>query len=106
MLAIAMCKFRTSNHPLEIERRRYERLIVPRFMRKCTLFNLNETGNEYHFLLICPFFSELRNRFIPAKYLRRINFVHVLDLISSKDNNTMLNLAKYIKEALKLYIIV
>ena len=73
-LAITLCKFRTSNHPLEVEKLRYVRPIIPRRLRKCTMCNLNETGNEYHFLFICPRFEELRIKYIPNNFSRNVNF--------------------------------
>ena len=105
-LVITFYKLRTSNHPLEVESKRYIRPLIPRFMRKCTHCNLNETGNEYHFLLVCPLFNDLRTKYIPLKYRNRVNSIKVLDLLSSKDKQVMLNLSKYIKESLKLNVIV
>ena len=88
-LVIALCKFRTSNHPLEVESKRYTRPLIPKFMRKCTHCNLNESGNEYHFLLVCHFFNDLRTKYIPLKYTNRVNFIKVLDLLSSKDKQVI-----------------
>ena len=33
--------------------------------RSCQHCNLNMIENEYHFLLICPFYTELRNTHTP-----------------------------------------
>ena len=47
----------------------HERPIVPRLMRKCKLCSLNETDNQYHLLLISPYFAEIGNKYRQAKYL-------------------------------------
>ena len=90
--AIELCKYRTSNHKLEIEILRYQRPIIPRQERKCKLCNLNETGNEYHHILICPRHSELRESLIPRKYIIRPNFIKFLNLMSPKSPKVMRNL--------------
>ena len=59
-LAIALCRYRSSNHKLEVEKGRYVRPPIPRMKRKYTKCNLNETGYEIHHLMICPKFIDLR----------------------------------------------
>ena len=51
---IALSQFRISAH-LQIERGRYEN--VPRTERKC------KVCNEYHFLLVCPAYKDLRRKY-------------------------------------------
>ena len=103
-LVITLYKFRTSNHPLEVEKMRYVRPIIPRRLRKCTMYNLNETRNKYHFLFICPRFEELRIKYIPNNFRRNVNFCKVLDILSTKNGKLLLSLTKFIREALKVYI--
>ena len=102
-LAISLCKFRTSNHRLEIETQRHVRPLVPRIDRKCKKCVLNETGNEFHHVLVCPKFRESRARLISRQYTERINFIRFLDLIASKKVKTMINLACFIQETMKKY---
>ena len=47
-LAIALCKYRTSNHKLEVETGRHARPLIPRKDIKCNKCNLNENGNKIH----------------------------------------------------------
>ena len=53
-----LCRFRTTNHRFPIETGRW--LNIERNERNCTLCNLNKLGDEYHYLLECPFFSNDR----------------------------------------------
>ena len=89
-LAIVLCKHTTSNHKLEVETGRHVRPIIPRFERKCKRCNLNETGNEFHHLLVCPKFETLRLHLIPRKYTTRINLINFLNLMACKNRQTML----------------
>ena len=102
-LAISLCKYRTSNHKLEVEKLRYVRPHIPRMDRKCTKCNLNETGNEIHHLLVCPIFEELRNRFIPNRFLTRVNLISFLNLMSNKNRRIIVNLARFIQHTMKSY---
>ena len=59
-------KFICSAHNLAIETGR--RLHTPRHSRTCMLCDRNEVEDEFHFLLICPFYNELRVRYIPEQF--------------------------------------
>ena len=58
---IGLTRFRLYSHELHIERGRYEN--VPRDERFCKCCNRLETESEYHFLLVCPLYTELRRTF-------------------------------------------
>ena len=53
-LAIPLCKFRTSNHLLEVEKLRYIEPLIPKYQRICNKCNLQVVRNEFHNLLVCP----------------------------------------------------
>ena len=61
---IAMTRFRTSSHDLFIEKGRY--LNIERNQRTCNMC----TGHmiEFHFLLSCPAYSELRQTYMKRYY--------------------------------------
>ena len=65
-LKYALIRFRTSNHRLPIEVGRYHN--IERKDRVCTLCSSNDIGDEYHYLVICPYFYANRLQFIP-KYV-------------------------------------
>ena len=102
-LAIALCKYRTSNHKLEVETGRHTRPLIPRMDRKCSKCNLNETGNEIHHLMVCPKYLELRQKFIPQRFTNRVNLIRYLNLMSNKNTKIQTNLARYIIETMKDY---
>ena len=58
---IALTKFRLSNHHLMIEKGRYENR--PLCDRTCP-FCPDQIENEFHFLIKCPIYTELRARML------------------------------------------
>ena len=59
---ICLTKLRTSNHHLEIERGRYNK--VPPENRLCIQCNQGAVEDELHFLLVCPKFADERRKFL------------------------------------------
>ena len=55
---VALSKFRISAHNLEIERGRY--IGISKDQRVCKCCNARSIESEFHFLLVCPFYSDLR----------------------------------------------
>ena len=63
---------RLSSHRLEVEVGRWAKPNkVPYENRKCKICNILE--DEFHFLLECPLYAELRKRYINKYYWRRPN---------------------------------
>lgn len=58
------CKIRLSAHSLRIQTGRYARNRIPRNERYCQYCNTNDLEDEFHFVLICPCYSEIRNKLI------------------------------------------
>ena len=53
---------RISVHNLEIERGRYHNIL--RNLRTCKLCNMQAVESEFHFLLTCPAYRQLRHQYI------------------------------------------
>ena len=53
-------RLRISCHPLAIETGRYSQPKIPVEYRLCELCNMNCVEDEYHMLLVCPFYSNER----------------------------------------------
>jgi hypothetical protein len=90
----ALVKFRVSSHNLRIETGRYENLI--REERLCIYCNMNRIENEYHFLLVCPYYRELRNKYFKAYFNHWPTLNKFEQLMASRSPKVLLNLAKYI----------
>ena len=94
---IALTKFRCATHKLLIEEGRYRN--IPREDRICIKCNMNEVETEYHFLLVCPFYRDIRHRILPKYYCHWPNMNKFKYLLKTLQSSTLRQLAKYIYEA-------
>ena len=98
--ATVLSKFRTSSHELQIEKGRY--INVVRSQRKCQKCNQNEVEDEYHFVLSCPFYLNLRQIYIKRYYYTRPSMFKLVQLFSSRNRKMLCNLARFLIKALSL----
>lgn len=63
--------------------------------RICTKCNLNVIGDEFHYVLICPFFENERKQFLKKFFYNHPSTIKFNDLFNSKDK-VLLNLCKFI----------
>ena len=99
---VALSRFRTSSHSLRIETGRYEN--IHRDQRLCQSCNMNMTETEFHFLLVCPHYRELRTKYLKQYYCRWPSIRKFEELLSSTSKGTICKLAKYIYFANKVRI--
>ena len=96
----ALCRFRLSSHSLEIERGRYQN--VPREERLCKFCNSQTIENEYHFLLVCPMYIEVRRKYLKPYYCRWPTLNKFDKIMSTNNKSEIVSLSKYIYFANKL----
>ena len=97
---LMLCRFRTSTHNLKIETGRWND--TPRVERLCEMCNLNQVEDEFHFLLVCPFYTCIRSKYI-ANYFYNPPLHHKFVLLmSSRKVDTLRKLSRYIFYATKL----
>ena len=92
---LTLCKFRTTNHKLPIEHGRWNN--IPRENRKCNLCNLEEIGDEFHYILNCPYFKQYRDIYIKKRYTKRPNIINFLGIMASTNRLNLTNLCKFIR---------
>ena len=97
---IALTKFRLSSHNLAIERGRFEN--VPRENRICRYCNLQVVESEYHFLLVCPLYKDLRRKYFKNYFCRWPTLNKFDDLMSNHSKSMTLSLSKYLYFAMNL----
>lgn len=90
----ALAKFRISAHSLSIETGRYDN--TPRENRLCRLCNLRQVENEYHFLIVCPQYRELRIKYLKPYFCHWPTIQKFETLKSSVSQKSLINLAKFI----------
>lgn len=95
----SLSRFRLSSHQLEIETGRYVGL--DRDERLCRKCNMRMIEDEYHFLLVCPKYSDLRRKYFPLYYCHWPNKHNFITLMSSKSQKSLNKLSKYLYFAQK-----
>ena len=73
--------FLTRNHRLPIEIGRWQN--IPSHDRKC-IFDCNDTGDEYHYLIKCHVFNHERSQYLHKYYYQRPNMYKFVELLQSK----------------------
>ena len=97
-LCKALSRLRMSSHRLQIEAGRWNRPIrTPVNERKCS--SCNKLEDEFHFVLECDLYSDLRRNLIHRKYWIRPNMEKFISLINSTNRSEIRKLGLFIYKA-------
>lgn len=88
-----------SAHRLRIETGRYGRERLERRKRVCQLCNDLEIEDEYHFILKCCMYKEIRPKCIKKYYYERPSMYKLVDLLLSNNKTILLGLCRFIRLA-------
>ena len=69
----------------------------------CTLCDLCITGDEYHYIMICPFFTQSRERYLKPYFHTRPDMNKFEILFGSSSKRTLSNLAKFVRIILQQF---
>ena len=98
---ISLTRFRTLNNSLPVQIERFT--ATPRCERLCPKCSMNDVGDEFHVLFVCPFFHQQRKDLIPSFYWKRPSALKFQTLFSSNNKYTLNRLAKFINILNKEY---
>ena len=98
---LPLLKLRSSNTYFAVERGRWSNNHVPYNERKCTLCNLNELGDAFHYVLICPYFNIKRKQLIKPYYITNPNIIKYKQLFNTKSTDILFKLSTFAKILLK-----
>ena len=84
---IALTRLIVSSHCLRVETGSWERPLVQYESRLCHV--CHKLDDEYHFLLECDRYAELRARLIPRYYWVRASMYKCIQLLSSNNRKTV-----------------
>ena len=98
-LKVLMTRFRFGVTDIYVHSLRYRN--VNQNQMNCPFCD-DTTENEIHFILCCPMYDNLRERYIPGKFYRNPNANRMNVLLSSTNVDIVGNLCRYIYHALKL----
>lgn len=94
----SLSKFRYSNHTLMIESGRKDGIEFEN--RICKMCSQNVVEDEYHFLLECPLYNSLRNKYLLQYNNRNQHTFH--KLLTTSSVRVINNLALYVHLAFKV----
>lgn len=89
------CKFRTCNNKLPVEIGRW--LNINREDRICNHCNKNTVGDEFHYVLECPFFMNERKTLLGNYFCKNVNVIKFEQLMTCKNHRKLKNLCIFIK---------
>lgn len=72
---------------------------IPREARYCKICNLCMIEDEYHFLLICPAYRNIRMEYLPLYYNHWPNLNKMYNILKAKTNYLLKKLALYLYNA-------
>ena len=75
---------------------------IQRNERTRTFCSMNEFEDEYHFVLICPLYDNIRNTCIPVFYKRRPSMFKFVQLLNETRKSVLIRLANFCIKAFKL----
>ena len=99
---IALTHFRTRNNRLFVETGSWGSQTVPYEERHCAHCNSRDIEDEYHFLLICTLYSELRNRYIPKYYRCRPSVYKFVQLMQTEYSPLLCKIGAFVFHAFKI----
>ena len=68
-----------------------------RLCELCSRINIYDIEDEYHFLLCCYSYNDLKNKYIPSTICTEECFI---DIMSTKDEHISFNLSAFIYHAM------
>ena len=98
---IAFSRLRCSNHSLLVETGRHHNVLFAD--RICNLCNLQEIEDEFHTVIRCPFYNDIRNQYLcdflnNNKNIRLYNVQDFYMLMGTEDSEKILKLTKFTYE--------
>ena len=95
-------KFRLSAHNLNTETAKYNKNTDNISIKKCKMCNLDDDEDEFHFILKCPKYADLRNLYVKKYFYKKPSVFKLIQLLSSPNTKELRNLGKYIHFALQI----
>lgn len=95
-------KFRLCNNKLPIEVGRWRG--IDRNRRKCTLCNLNLIGDEFHYVIQCPFFENDRKLICPRITRRNQNCITFSNIFNETSSVKLIKLCTFLGKILAVFM--
>lgn len=100
-LRLFVTRLRISAHTLRIHTGRYSRNRIPRNERYCQCCNSGQIEDEYHFIIVCPYYQNLRIVYVKQYYRNNPSMFKFIQLLKSENKHTLCKLAIFYKRAIE-----
>jgi hypothetical protein len=94
-LKFILLRFRTLNHRLPVQSGRMNN--IPHNERSCSKCTSDDIGDEFHYVMTCPFFAEKRKKFIPQRFWKRPNIIKFQSLFCDSSLHLLIRLTYFVK---------
>jgi hypothetical protein len=99
----ALARLRCSAHRLNLEVSRYESILMEnRICELCDRMNMCVIEDEYHFVLQCPSYVELRASYIDQYFHVNPSYAKFIELLCTTNESYLRKLAIYVYLAMRL----
>ena len=98
-----LAKLRLGSHKFLVERARWRKIKIPYAQRTCTLCSSGDIEDEYHIVLICENFRDVRLKYIKPFYHNKTSMFKCVELMNSTNKRDCFKLILFIKIAFNLY---
>ena len=102
-LRVNYTKLRLSSHKFLVERARWGKVKIPYAQRRCTLCSSGDIEDEYHMIMICEHFRDVRVKYIKPFYYKRPSMWKFVQLMNSTSKRDRFKLMLFLKITFKLY---
>ena len=92
---VAFAKFRCGFYDFNIYKGTFSKTDV-----LCTLCDYKVVENEYHVLLVCPLYIDLRKKYLPSKFYSCPSMHKFIIMLSSKNASFLSQLSHFVYYAL------
>ncbi len=94
-----LTRLRLSAHSLRIQTGKYGQNRIPRHERTCQYCTSGDIEDEYHFMIVCDRYTELRTKYISRYYRHNPSMYKFIQLLQSSNRKVVNNLSYYIYHA-------
>ena len=98
----ALCKFRSRSNSLPVCNIRFANDSEKEIQSIYDLCRVNEVGDEYHYLFVCPFFDDERKIYLSAVPSNPDVFF-IRDLFNPEDVKQLINLSKFVRLIMTIF---
>ena len=102
-LRVNYTKLRLSSHKFLVESARWRKVKIPYAQRTCTLCSSGDIEDEYHIVLICENFRDVRLKYIKPYYHNRPSMFKFVELMNTTNKRDRFRLMLFLKIVFNLY---